>query len=786
MSIISGFLTLSIKSQLWITILVLTLFSFLVILALPGSFSYEILMENYKRKKNFFYNEYLEYIQASYNFQSFKILKYEEIVKRMAKQIYKYNIRENFYEYQTDLQTNTKVEELFENTYNEKDKLYFYCYNNAKEYCQYTKDKLINKYESLDGLIFSHDVINRFKDPGFSSQIIDSFFTIHINDYVLYGFNKTGLYSAIINYADGNSINESELNSYYQNLINERIAYVTNDLRDSVNSKLFLYHELFSKVLTEIEQVRENEDLPILTRDSRSKDFFYSANAYLGFYSKIELSNNKCYLINYLSNQERYYFFQFNLIKNYLDIIGNSFSNEQNMDLIPVYPDNFTIISPGLCTRFLMKQSKEMFNENILKQTYNKIKKGVDGIETCIYNKKILDNKMIKEMLKTKITHFLNVNNKFYQGLIELDQPYFFLKAPFPNLNLLKEFKTDYLLIDEVDFYLFAPFKEPIEFANYIKSQYKNLFFLIAVLILYVWIICFIVNMIIYCKIAKLITEPIYKLQEAIENNNIKDEKIFKYEYDDIINELFITCKELLTGQIDVNNSQKYTSQFNILNKQKDKDKIIDKSKYEKNLIINNEIVNKLINEEQNMMNFKDEIDFNDNSTINHNINDKEAEEIGYKNKKILSRTKLNDIEYNNENKEKVENIKQSKNKEEEDKEKNSYKSMFKLAQYLYYYRCKVEENNIIVNINSNNEEKKSIRSRINNNSQNPNLIKNNVKNKKSISRSGPSDKIEENFTVNVLKDKNMSYLWYMEMKKKNIRCFNYQLSEELEELFID
>ena len=46
--------TLSIKEQLWITILVLTIFSFLVILVLPGSFSYEILMEDYKRKKNFF------------------------------------------------------------------------------------------------------------------------------------------------------------------------------------------------------------------------------------------------------------------------------------------------------------------------------------------------------------------------------------------------------------------------------------------------------------------------------------------------------------------------------------------------------------------------------------------------------------------------------------------------------------------------------------------------------------------------------------------------------------
>ena len=790
MSLTSGFLTLSIKSQLWITILILTVFSFLVILALPGSFSYEILMEDYKRKKKFFYNEYLEYIQATYNFQSFKILKYEEIIKRMAKQIYKYNTRESSYEYQTDLQTDSKVEELLENSSNEKDKLYYYCYDKSpgnQRYCQDIKKKLINKYESLDGLIFSHDVINRFKDPGFSSQIIDSFLTIDINYSMLYGFNKTGLYSAIVNNTEGNSINDSGINSYYQNILNERIAFAINDLRDSVNSKHFLYHELFSKVLTEIEQVREDENFDIITPyDTSDRKLIDYAKTYLGFYSKIDLSNNKCYLINSLGNiRYRYfYYFQFNLIKNYLDIIGNSFSNEQNMDLIPVYPDNFTIISPGLCTRFLMKQSKEMFNEKIINQTYNKIKKGVDGIEACIYDKKILENKMVKEMFNTNITHFLNVNNKFYQGIIELDQPYLFLKAPFPNLNVLKEFKTDYLLLDEVDFYLFAPFKEPIEFANYVKSQYQNLFYLIVVLILYVWIICFIVNMIIYCKIAKLITEPIYKLQEAIENNNIKDEKIFKYEYDDIINELFITCKELLTGQIDVNNSQKYTSQFNILNKQKDKDKIIDKSKYEKNLIINNEIVNKLINEEQNMMNFKDEIDFNDNSTINHNINEKEVDEKGYK--KISSRTKLNDIEYNNENKEKMENIKQSKNKEEEDKDKNSYKSMFRLAQYLYYYRCKVEENNIIVSINPNNEEKKSIRSRINDNNQNPNIIKNNTKNKKSISRSGFSDKIEENFTINVLRDKNITYLWYMEMKKKNNRCFNYQLSEDLEELFID
>jgi hypothetical protein len=64
--------------------------------------------------------------------------------------------------------------------------------------------------------------------------------------------------------------------------------------------------------------------------------------------------------------------------------------------------------------------------------------------------------------------------------------------------------------------------------------------------------------------------------------------------------------------------------------------------------------------------------------------------------------------------------------------------------------------------------------------------IKNNIKYKKSISKSGTSDKIEDNLTINVLRGKNITYLWYMEMKKKNNRCFNYQLSEDLEELFID
>ena len=789
MSVPSNFLTLSIREQLCLTIFILTIFSLLVILCLPGSFSYEILMEDYKRKKKFFYNEYMEYIQTCFYFHSFNILKYEEIIKRMAKQMYKYSTRETIYQYQSGFQETNPVEDLFKNGKNENNTLYTYCYNNNETVCSNAFNILNNKYESLNGLIFSHDVINRIKMPGYDIPIIDSFVSININDSVIYGFNKTGLYSVIVNTTDYSNINKVKLNIYYQKLVYEQMAYAMSNILSSLNLNLFLFHELFSKVVTEMNEMEErgifniypsNVAFPIYTR------------AALGHYSTIELSNDKCFLLTYVNDSKKYYYFQFNLIQNYLDIIGKYLSDDENMHFIPLFPVNHTIMSPGLCTNFLMKQSKNMFNEKTMNETYNNIRKGVDGIEACFYDKSVLEDSKIKEMLETNITHFLVVGNKIYQGLIELDQPYFFLKGSFPNLNTLKEYQSDYLLIDQVDFYLFAPFKEPIKFAEYIKTQYRNLFFLIVILILYIWTICFIVNMIIFCKVAKQITEPIYKLQEAIENSNLKDESVFKYEYDDIINELFITCKELLTGQIDASNSLKYAGQFNILNKQNDKDKIIDKNKYEKNLIINNDIVNDLINEQQNMMNFKKEIDVNDEYSINHDMVDSEGEEREPNHKKTTkSKSKLSNYGENEESKENKdpkenrESIKQNKNQEEEDRDKRSYKSMFRLAQYLYYYRCKVEENNIVINTNTNNDDKKSNISKINNNNQHPNSPRN-QKHKKSLSRTGTYDKNEDNLTINVLRGKDMTYLWYMEMKKKNNKSFNYQLSDDLEELFTD
>jgi len=59
------FLTLSIKEQIGIAIVALTIFSIITILCLTCLFSYELLKEDYKQKKLYFYDKYKQYIEIA-------------------------------------------------------------------------------------------------------------------------------------------------------------------------------------------------------------------------------------------------------------------------------------------------------------------------------------------------------------------------------------------------------------------------------------------------------------------------------------------------------------------------------------------------------------------------------------------------------------------------------------------------------------------------------------------------------------------------------------------------
>ena len=765
MSIHSRFLTLSIKEQVCLTIFLLTVFSVLVILCLPCSFSYEILREDYKKKKRFFYNEYKEYIEACFYYQGYNLLKYEEIIKRMLKEADKYSTRGGLFEYKTDFKEEYNdqfpVRDLFYNESkedeNRTDILYFYCFNEDKDRCKEVKESLKNKYESLYSLIFTTDVYNRFRLPELDIPIVDKAIAVNINESFMFCFDK--------------KVMMDNLELDFNKIASDTIDYVSRTLEDYVNDEYFLYNNLYQKAEQEVFTYgltyRLDETLTPEERKEIIRDF---AKEIVGYHSSVQFTNDKSRVLSYdYYGDQIYYYIEMYMEAEFLLLVHQALSIDLNIHFVPLFSHNNTILLPDICVFFMMRQTHDIFKDEKLYELYDKIIRGNSTIKECFYDKDYYEKqKIITEIFDEVGSPFLDITNKINQGIYKLPngEPLYFMKYSFPNFNLLKNFKSDHLIMDPLNFYLFSSFKEPEEFADYIWAQHKNLFYLIIILIVYIWIICFLINMLIFYKVIKQITEPIYKLQEAIEANNVKDENVFKYEYDDIINELFITCKELITRQIDTRNNTKYSKQFNILNSGNDKNSVIDKSKYEKNLIINNDIMNELINEQQNMNDLSENIDTN--TELDEDLVDKEEKHGNLEKEE----NKQKDDKNINDNSDKFKNI-VNQNKIEEENDKESYKSLFRLAEYLYYYRCKNEDNIITVNTAITDESKKSNKMKMN-------------KVKKKISKIQSIYEVEENISINMFKDKDITYLWYMEMKKRKNKSFNYQVSDDYEELFMD
>ena len=169
MSLATLFLSLSMKEQICITIIALTVFCIGVILIVCCSLMYEILMKDYEQKKLYFYQRYKEYIQSSFYFQNFYLMQYEEIIHRMQKQIWRMqqattiyiNVSpiQNYYPYIKNMsQTTHNYTEL--DLTNNKNNPYFYIIS-------LTKDTRINNYimyyslcnyQIFENSIITHDI----------------------------------------------------------------------------------------------------------------------------------------------------------------------------------------------------------------------------------------------------------------------------------------------------------------------------------------------------------------------------------------------------------------------------------------------------------------------------------------------------------------------------------------------------------------------------------------------------------------------------------------------------
>ena len=481
------------------------------------------------------------------------------------------------------------------------------------------------------------------------------------------------------------------------------------------------------------------------------------------YISSIDYGNDNISILSTDTNNN-FFLSEMGTIKNLLFFLNHNMTYSLDMDFIPLNLENHKILSPDLCSLFKFKQKFLSGKDFSYDDIYKDIHKFESNIENCLIEPELLyQQEAIKDIFDFDIGRFIDSTNLIFQGIFNLipdheEYPFYFMKYSFPNYNSLKEFQSEYLISNQTNFYSFSSFKKAQKYVEHIYQVTLNIFYFIIMVIIYSWLICLFINLIIFFKVIDEWTQPIIKLQEAVESNNIKDESIFNYKYDDIINELFLTCKELLTGQVD--NSENGLKNFNILGKEKDNK--IDKNIYKKNIIINNEIMQELINKQQSMLDFSNNIKINEPNNINSEISLRKF------------KTK-NSIQFSN-SKEKLEenDIKDlEKIKSEKKKENEPYINLFKIAEYLQYYRSKLETNNIIF---VNNEVDESKVSKFNSKSINSSVTE---KTKKK------NDENNENMYINMLDENNISYLWYMETKKK-YKNFNYNISSDYGELFTE
>ncbi len=760
MSLSTRFLNLSMKEQICITIILLTLFCILVILIVCGPLMYEILNKDYEQKKIFIYDKYKKYLESVFYFQSFYIMEYEEIIHRMQKEFWRIRQSVTIYETLSPLQDysdyiiNMTQEHNFtkleENKRNDTPYFYIISYDSDQEYVRLFS---LYFYQTFVNSVVTNNVYNKFKMPGYGVPIFDDPVFYNYNFLAIFGCSQDKIANEINNLAEPKNTTLTDLiEEYYYDDI-----YNVYDYLEYASDKLYLIHHIFPKFTKELlgysEDIFINETLRLTFCDFL-----------VGYFSYIYYDTNYIYILSsdYSGN---YFYAEMNSINETLFFLNKNLTYSLDIDFIPlIYEDN-TIISEDLCSIFKIKQNILAGNEFNFEQIYSGMEKGISNISDCFINKELLNShEDIKDIFDIYLDDFTELNNLIYQGIFNLisepdEYPFYFMKYSYPNYNTLKEFQTEYLYLAQVNFYSFASFIPAKKYVDHVYQISQNIFFFIVLIIIYCWFFCLFINIIIFFKIIDDLTEPITKLQDAVESNSIKDENIFKYKHDDIINELFLTCKELLSGQIDINNENELKN-FHISKKENENN--IDKNIYKKNLIINNEIMEELINKQQSMMDFSNNIKTNEfNSLTDKTISKKSQKKVNEANKKKSIRID------NNKNSVK-ENIKTEKN--EDDK---AYINLFKISEYLDYYRSKSEShNNIYIDLENNEETKTS------------KIISKKDKSS-SISNQLGNDEINDNNYINMLDETDITYLWYMESKKKN-KTFNYNISNNCKELFTE
>ena len=186
--------------------------------------------------------------------------------------------------------------------------------------------------------------------------------------------------------------------------------------------------------------------------------------------------------------------------------------------------------------------------------------------------------------------------------------------------------------------------------------------------------------------------------------------------------------------------------------------------------------MNKLIKEQNILMDFSKYIENNENNILEKNENENSNNSLLY----IKKMNDNNKLENNIKNK-----ISFKFQKEDKEKENREYfKTLFKISEYFHLFLNENKQKYIAIKDNEINDESKKTEKSYQIYSEQE------ISNDKTIIKKTDykllNNDNSKSFSINIINKNDMTYLWYMEAKKRNNKSLNYKIGKNYDELFND
>ena len=550
MNIKKQFLSLSIKHQISFVIASISILSLLLILALFSLYGNIIINIRLRSRQEYFHERYKLIFDSQIDFQNFLLYQYEQLLKLFNEELYYFSTTmddfdESFFnnknipfkinDYKTDESSNeiTSIEEYYKLNYKNIDTCDIY---------DFTRNYILlhNHMDNIKKMRILYLGIN-----GVDHHILDDFILASLLCKNLLSNNKKAIKEIKEN--SNNNIDE-----YYENKIKKHHKNILNLLEDYKYGNFNLVDVLYPKYV----DIFENYKNLNLSEDNITNYL----NNISHYFTSLDYTSDMTFS---LESQKR-------LIQEYSfipDYINNLFLKIQsfiNLNTIPVYKENNTIVSKDLCFSFLYKQilllnlsSEHNFSKEQIDNIYDSLKSGETIIDDCIlgekYNIGIKEN--INSFIKNKhFDNYYSIISKRDTALFQLSEAtlaksFLGTKYTFPDYSSIIDFSPLFFTLEQLNLYCFSSFHEPSQVIKNMINFYNICQYLMILLLLYLWIIIYIYLRIKLQKIYREVIKPINDLNDKISQLDIREENQLKFESDDSINELFKLCNELLLGK---------------------------------------------------------------------------------------------------------------------------------------------------------------------------------------------------------------------------------------------